>query len=132
VNSSRQLCNNDKEPEYKDPTVYFNLIVSLDIDLVEIIACTSYKWTQTNGQHIQVKEFQGMTSKTVVSFFKLSTETHKAVIIAKFMKILIQAQKMVVEEDNEYRFKFDWSMNLNVPINHPILIFTLMNQVGKL
>ncbi len=44
--------NNEKEPEYKDPTVYLNLIVSLDINPAEIIASISYEWTHTNRQHI--------------------------------------------------------------------------------
>jgi hypothetical protein len=35
--------NNKKEPKYKDPIVYFNLIVSSDVDLAEIIARTSYE-----------------------------------------------------------------------------------------
>ncbi len=71
-------------------------------------------------------------SKTVVSFFKLSTETPEAVIIAEFKKILIQAQEIAAEEDDEYRFEFDWSMDLDVPLNRPIPIITLRNQVTKL
>jgi hypothetical protein len=83
--------NNKKEPKYKDSIVYFNLIVSLDVDPAEIIARTSYKWTRMNGQRIQIKELQDVASKTVVSIFKLSTQTSKAVIIATIKKILNEA-----------------------------------------
>jgi hypothetical protein len=41
-----------------------------------------------NGQGIQIKDLQDVASKTVVSFFKLLTETPKAMIIAKIEKIL--------------------------------------------
>ncbi len=44
--------NNEKEQEYKDPTVYFNLVISLDVDPSEIIACTTYEWTHINGQRL--------------------------------------------------------------------------------
>ncbi len=94
--------NNEKEPKYKDPIVYFNLVVFADVNPVEIIACTSYEWTCMNGQH-QIKDLQDVASKTVVSFFKLSMETPKAVIIAEIEMILNEAQEMAAEDEDDLK-----------------------------
>jgi hypothetical protein len=124
-NQQRVHGNNKKEPEYKDPTVYFNLIVSLDVDPAEIIARTLYEWTRMNGQRIQIKELQDVASKTVVSFFKLSTETAKSVIIAEFKKILNKTRAIAAENEDNLRYRFDWSMEPDVPLGRELPIFTL-------
>ena len=74
--------------------MYFNLVISLDVDPLEIIARTTYEWTWINGQRLQIKELQDVVSKTVVSFFKLSMEMTKGVIIAEFEKISNEAREM--------------------------------------
>jgi hypothetical protein len=56
-----------------------------------------------NGQHIQIKELQDVVSKTVISFFKLSMEMPKAVIIAKMKKILNEAREMASKDNNYLR-----------------------------
>ncbi len=109
--------NNEKEQEYKDPTMYFNLVISSDVDPLEIITRTTYEWTRINGQRLQIKELQDVASETLVSFFKLSTETAKGVIIAEFKKILNEARDMAAKEDDDLRYKFDWSMDLDTPIS---------------
>jgi hypothetical protein len=124
--------NNEKEQEYKDPTVYFNLIISLDVDPLEIIARTTYEWTWINGQRLQIKELQDVVSKTVVSFFKLSMEMTKGVIIAEFEKISNEAREMAAKDDDDLRYKFDWSMDLDTPTGQNLSVFTLQNQVAKL
>jgi hypothetical protein len=85
-----------------------------------------------NGQCIQIKELQDVASKTVVSFFKLSTETAKSVIIAEFKKILNKTHAIAAENDDNLRYRFDWSMEPNVPLGRELPIFTLQNQVTKL
>jgi hypothetical protein len=112
--------------------VYFNLVISLDVDPLEIIAHTTYEWTRINGQRLQIKELQDVASKTVVSFFKLSMETAKGVIITESKKILNEAREMAAKDDDDLRYKFDWSMDLNTPIGRNLPIFTLQNQVAKL
>ncbi len=66
-----------------------------------------------------------MASKTVVSFFKLSTETAKSMIIAKFKKILNNTHAIAAENDNDLRYRFDWSMEPDVPLGRELPIFTL-------
>jgi hypothetical protein len=88
--------NNKKELECKDPTVYFNLIIFPDVDPTKIIAQTTYKWTCINRQHMQIKDLQDVASEMVVTFFKLSTETSKAVILAKLSKMMATTQTMAV------------------------------------
>ncbi len=124
--------NNEKEQEYKDPTVYFNLVISLDIDPLEIIARTTYEWTRINGQHLQIKELQDVASKMLVSFFKLSMETAKGVIIAESEKILNEAREMAAKDDDDLQYKFNWSMDLDTPMGRNLPVFTLRNQVAKL
>jgi hypothetical protein len=48
-NQQRVHGDSKKEPEYKDPTVYFNLVVSSDVDPAEITSHTLYEWTRMNG-----------------------------------------------------------------------------------
>jgi hypothetical protein len=67
-----------------------------------------------NGQHIQIKELQDIASKTAISFFKLSMEMPKVVIIAEIEKILNEAQEMAAKDNNNLRYKFDWSMEPDV------------------
>jgi hypothetical protein len=112
--------------------MYFNLVISLDVNPSEIITRTTYEWTWINGQHLQIKELQDMASKTVVSFFKLSTEMAKGVIIAEFEKILNEAREMAAKDDDDLRYKFDWSMDLDTPIGQNLPVFTLRNRVAKL
>jgi hypothetical protein len=61
--------------------VYFNLIISSDVDPPKIIAWTMYEWTRINWQRMQIKDFQDVASETAVTFFKVSTEILKAVIL---------------------------------------------------
>jgi hypothetical protein len=124
--------NNEKEQEYKDPTMYFNLVISSDVDPLEIITCATYEWTRINGQRLQIKELQDVASKTVVSFFKLSMETAKGVIIAELEKILNEARETAAKDDDDLRYKFNWSMDLDTPMGRNLPIFTLQNQVAKL
>jgi hypothetical protein len=131
-NQQRVHGDNKKEPKYIDPTVYFNLVISLDVEPAEIITPTSYEWTWMNGQCIKIKELQDLASKTVVSFFKLSTETAKSVIIAKFKKIQNKTRTVAAENYNNLRYKFNWSMEPVVPLDQELPIFTLQNQVAKL
>ncbi len=46
----------NKREEYKDPTVYFSMIVSSEVPPMDIIDRTTHKWARLNGVHLQVKE----------------------------------------------------------------------------
>ncbi len=61
-----------------------------------------------------IKDLQDIASEMVVTFFKLSTKTLKAMILAKFSKMMAIAQTITAKEDNNLMHRFDWSMNLGV------------------
>ncbi len=102
-------CKSNKE-DFRDPTVYFSMVVSTEVRPQEIIDRVSHDWAHLNGSHLQVKDLQSARSETVVTFFKVSTATPKHVILAKLMRILLEAQKKVQDDllnITTYDFMFD-------------------------
>ncbi len=78
-----------------------------------------------------MKDLQFVDSKTVVSIFKVSTATRKEVIHAELKRILHNAQAMANLQymDNK---KFDFSMDINVPIGESLPAFNSRIQNAKL
>jgi hypothetical protein len=50
---------------------------------------------------------QDVAREMVVTFFKLYTETLKAVILAKFSKMMVIPHTMAVEEEEDLMHRFD-------------------------
>jgi hypothetical protein len=84
--------------EFRDPTVYFSIVISTEVRPQEIIDRISHKWACLNGSHLQVIDLQSISSEIVVTFFKVSTATSKHVILAKLKRILLEAQKRVQDD----------------------------------
>ncbi len=84
--------------EFRDPKVYFSMVVSTEVMPQEIIDHVSREWAHLNGSHLKVKDLQSISSGMVVSFFKVSTATPKRVILAELKRILLEAQKRVQDD----------------------------------
>jgi hypothetical protein len=76
-NKGRNNRKSNKKEEYKDPIVYFSMVVSSKVEPREIIDRVSHEWARLNGMRLQVKDLPFVDSKTVVSIFKVSTATKK-------------------------------------------------------
>ncbi len=46
----------NKKEEFRDPTVYFTMIVSSEVPPTEVIERRTHEWAQLNGVRLQVKE----------------------------------------------------------------------------
>jgi hypothetical protein len=76
-NNGRNNRKSKNKEEYRDPIVYFSIVVSSEVEPREIIVCVTHKWARLNGMCLQVKDIQFVDSKTVISIFKVSTATKK-------------------------------------------------------
>ena len=114
--SSKRNSRNSQKEEFRDPVVYFLMIISTQVEPSELIDRLTHEWARINGTRLQVKDLQSISSETVVSFFKMSTATPKKVILAELIKILLETQKRIKEEamnSNEfYDFtKYEFSLD---------------------
>ena len=76
-NKGRNNQRSHKKKEYCDPTVYFSMVVSSEVEPKEIIDRVMHEWARMNGTRLQVKDLQFVDSKMVISIFKVSTTTNK-------------------------------------------------------
>jgi hypothetical protein len=68
--SVRQSRKANKKEEFKDPTVYFSMVISSEVNPTEIIERTTHEWSCLNRARLQIKDLQFMESETVVSIYK--------------------------------------------------------------
>jgi hypothetical protein len=130
-NIERRSQKAGKKEEFKDPTVYFTLIVSCNVKPQEIIDQIAHEWNKSGGTKLQIKELQDMDSKMVVSFFRVSTATRKEVILVELSKILKAALSKVQAELSPIEFfKHDFSTEPDVSKDLPDM--TLQLQHAKL
>ncbi len=127
----RSKCKANKKEEFRDPTVYFTMIVSLEVPPMEIIERTTHEWARLNGVRIQVKELQLVESETTVTFYKVSKLTPKAVILAELKKILLMAQEWA-KEDNLDKELYDFAMDIDVETGDSLPAMTLRVVQAKL
>jgi hypothetical protein len=97
-NGRRNRKVDKKEDVYRNPTVYFLMVVSSGVPPQEIINRTIHEWARANGTQLQIKDLQYANSETVVTILKVSTQIPKAVILAEFKKILTSVQQMARED----------------------------------
>jgi hypothetical protein len=95
-NSSDRSSRKSQKEEFCDPVVYFSMVISTQVEPLELIDRLTHKWSRINGTRLQV--MQSISSETVVTFFKMSTATPKKVILAELIKILLETQKRIKEE----------------------------------
>jgi hypothetical protein len=96
--SSKRNSRKSQKEEFRDPVVYFSMVISTQVEPSELIDRLTHEWSRTNGTRLQVKDLQSISSETVVTFFKMSTATPKKVILAELIKILLETQKRIKEE----------------------------------
>jgi hypothetical protein len=126
----RQTRKNKKE-EFKDPTVYFSIVVSSEVDPKEIIERMTHKWARLNGSRLVVKDLQFIDSETVVSIYKVSKSNPKDVLMRELEKLLHMTQEKV-EEDGLERGLYNFLMDLDVPIGKTLPDMNLDVQIAKL
>ncbi len=127
---NRTTRKSNKREEFKDPTVYFSMIISSEVAPKEIIERTTHEWARMNGVRLQIKELQFVESETVVTFYKVSTLTPKDVLLAELKKILHMAQARAKEEDLEEDL-YDFLMDMDVAIRETIPNLTLQVVQAK-
>jgi hypothetical protein len=74
------------------------MAISTQVKPQELIDRITHEWACLNGTRLQVKDLQSIESKTVVTFFRVSTMTPKEVLLAELRRILIEAQKQASED----------------------------------
>jgi hypothetical protein len=121
----------NKKEEFKDPTVYFSMIVSSEVPPKDIIDRTTHEWARLNGVQLQVNELQFVDSETVVTFYKVSKLTPKVVLLAELRKILTMAQERAREDALEEEL-YDFAMDIDVPIGESLPAMTLRVVQAKL
>jgi len=117
--SSVRSSRKSQKEEFRDPVVYFSMVVSTQVEPSELIDRLTHEWSRINGTRLQIKDLQSISSETVVTFFKMSTATPKKVILAELTKILLETQRRIKEEgmksDDFYDFsKYDFSLDEGV------------------
>jgi hypothetical protein len=126
-----KTCKSNKEEEFKDPAVYFSMIISSEVAPKENIERTTHEWARMNGMRLQVKELQFVESETMVTFYKVSKLTPNDILLAELKKILHMAQARAREDKLEEDL-YDFSMNMNVAIGETIPDMTLRVVQAKL
>ena len=58
----------NKKEEYKDPTVYFSMVVSSEVEPREIIDRVTHEWARLNGTRLQVRTFNSSTARQSLVF----------------------------------------------------------------
>jgi hypothetical protein len=129
--SDRGTRKSNKKEEFKDPTIYFSMIVSSEVAPKDLIERTTHEWARMNGMRLQVKELQFVKSKTVVTFYKVSKLTPKNVLLAELKKILLMAQDRAREDALEEDL-YNFSMDIDVAIGETLPEMTLRVVQAKL
>jgi hypothetical protein len=91
-------CRKNLKDEFCNPVVWFSMVVSSKVQPQEIIDQMTHEWACLNSTQLQIKDLQSTESETVVTFFKVSTLTPKEVILAEFTKVLLEAQRRVLDD----------------------------------
>jgi hypothetical protein len=121
-----------KKETFRDPTVWFTMVVSTSVPPGEIIERITHEWACIGGTRIAVKDLQNLDSKTVVSIFKVSTATDKSIILAELKRILSNAQAKAETKGIEFYDKYDFSMEVDVAIGETLPKMNLRVQNAKL
>jgi hypothetical protein len=114
-----------QKDEFRDPVIYFSMVISTEVEPIELIDRVTHEWSRLNGTRLQVKDLQSISSETVVTFFKVSTATPKNVILAELTKILLEAQN---RSRNDYSRKdevfdltaYDFSLDEGIEIGESL------------
>ncbi len=114
-----------KKETFKDPTVWFSMVVSTSVPPGEIIERITHEWAHIGGVRIAIKDLQ------VVSIFKVSTATDKQVILAELKRILSNAQAKAEAKGIGFD-KYDFSMEMDVMIGETLPEMNLRLQNAKL
>jgi hypothetical protein len=107
------------------------MIVSTEVRPQELLDRVTHEWARTGGSRLQIKDLQTIKSKTVVTFFRVSTMTPKTVIIAKLKLILLQAQQKA-SADSLDSSSYDFILNNGIEVGESLPPMNLRVQVALL
>jgi hypothetical protein len=70
-NNQTSDCKSRKtqKDEFRDPVIYFSMVISTEVEPLELIDRVTHEWSRLNGTRLQVKDLQSISSVTVVTFF---------------------------------------------------------------
>jgi hypothetical protein len=108
-NQEQKSCKSKKD-EYRDPTIYFSMVIYTEVNPQELIDRITHKWAWLNRTRLHIKDLQSIESETVVTFFKVFKMTPKAVTLAELWKILLEAQRRGLDnllDTSTYDFTLD-------------------------
>ena len=97
----QKVFKNNKEVkgEFKNPSIYFLMLIATDEDPEELLARIIHEWHRRGGITLRVKELQSFESKTILCLFNVLTATNKKTILTEFRQILVKAQEQAQELD---------------------------------
>ncbi len=129
--SGRQMRKANKKEEYRDPTVYFSMVILSEVDPNEIIERTPHEWSRMNRVRLQIKDLQSMNSETVVSIYKVLKNTPKEVILKELERILLMTQEKAKSNNLDFE-DYDFSMDIDVELGKTLPQMNLRVQIAKL
>jgi hypothetical protein len=115
----------DKE-EFRDPIVYFSLVIAMDEDPKELLARIIHEWQRRGGILLRIKELQSFKSEMVLSLSNICTAVPKKFILDKFITILAQAQSFAHQEVDFTEFNWDVE-DLPTDSTLPAMVICLQN-----
>jgi hypothetical protein len=132
VFNMKNIWNQDQEQKSRrtkknkccDPTIYFSMVISTQVKPQGV----THKWAHLNGIRLQVKDLQCIESKTVMTFFKVSTMTPKEVLLAELRR---EAQKRA-SEDLLDTTSVDFTLDDSIELGKSLPPMNLRVQVAML
>lgn len=109
--------NPDGPDEYKVPTVYFSMAISLDHDPEDFLSSLSIEWGRVGGVKLEMKHLQTFNSSTPVAVYLLYNLGHQPTLIKELTTILEEARNIGMENSMEENWEEVPSLTfrLNVP-----------------
>ncbi len=129
--NNKDKSGRKKKETFKDPTVWFSMVVLTSVPPGDIIERITHEWAHIGGVRIAIKDLQNLDSETVVSIFKVSMATDKRVILAELKRIISNAQAKAEAKGIGFD-KYDFSMEMDVMIGETLPKMNLRLQSAKL
>jgi hypothetical protein len=107
------------------------MVISTEVRPQELINRITHEWSRIGGSRLQIKDLQTIESEMVVTFFRVSTLTPKAVILAELRMILLQAQKRASAEDLDSS-AYDFTLDEGIKLGESLPPMNLRVQVALL
>lgn len=119
---TKYKVNPDGPDEFKPPTVYFSVAVSIDVDVPDFVDLLSIEWGRMGGIRLEQKALQSFSTISPLAIYLIWNRMHQATLIGEYTKILEEAKEIgEANEMLEDELFLTWastpsfSLRLNVP-----------------